>query len=157
MPTEIERKFLVRSENWKDQSDSGIRYQQGYLCENGPGSVRIRIEGEKANINIKSATLDMVRMEYEYEIPLQDAEEMLEQMCIKPLIEKTRYHLQYGVHTWEIDVFEGDNQGLVVAEIELEAKDETFELPPWIGEEVTQDKRYYNVCLVKHPYKVWKE
>lgn len=157
MPVEIEKKFLVKNETWRVEAGQGTRYRQGYLCEKGPGSVRVRIEGDRANINIKSATLDMTRMEYEYAIPREDAEEMLDDMCLKPLIEKTRFHITYHGHTWEIDVFEGDNEGLVVAEIELAAVDEAFELPPWAGEEVSHDRRYYNVCLVSHPYKDWKE
>jgi len=157
MAIEIERKFLLKDDSWKLEAVSGVQFCQGYLSESGPGSVRIRIEGELANINIKSATLDMQRMEYEYEIPLSDAREMLDQLCIKPLIEKQRFHVTYKNKLWEIDVFEGDNQGLIVAEVELNNKNESIELPAWVGDEVTDDTRYYNVCLIKHPYKDWNQ
>jgi adenylate cyclase len=155
MAIEIEKKFLVKSDDWKKSAGKGVHFSQGYLTEKGPGSVRVRIEGDSANLNIKSATLDMQRLEYEYAIPLHEAEELLDRLCLKPLIEKTRYKIQYENHVWEVDVFEGDNAGLVVAEIELQDKDELFSLPGWVGEEVTEDKRYYNVCLVKHPFKDW--
>ena len=157
MAIEIERKFLLKDDSWRLEAEPATQFCQGYLSESGPGSVRIRIEGEQANINIKSATLDMQRLEYEYAIPLTDAREMLEQLCIKPLIEKQRYHIPYKGKLWEIDVFEGDNKGLIVAEVELDNKNETIELPGWVGEEVTDDTRYYNVCLIKHPYKDWNQ
>ena len=115
----------------------------------------MRVAGEAANLNIKSATLGVTRQEYEYAIPLTDANAMLNTLADGPLIEKTRYHVAHGKHTWEIDVFAGDNQGLVVAEIELAAEDERFERPAWLGEEVSADPRYYNVCLVKHPFNDW--
>jgi adenylate cyclase len=156
MAVEIERKFLVKGDNWRQQARSAVRYRQGYLAESGPGSVRVRIGGDRAHLNIKSATLDMQRHEYEYEIPLQDAEEMLDNLCLRPLVEKTRYEIPHGDHTWEVDVFEGDNEGLVVAEIELQDPNEPFDLPEWADEEVTDDTRYYNVRLVKHPYKDWR-
>lgn len=117
--------------------------------------MRIRIEGDKANINIKSAELAMRRMEYEYPIPLKDAQEMLDKLCEKSQIDKIRHKVHIGKHVWEIDEFFGDNQGLIVAEIELASEDETFDIPEWLGAEVTQDKRYYNVNLIKHPFKDW--
>ncbi|NOY67027.1 MAG: CYTH domain-containing protein [Gammaproteobacteria bacterium] len=157
MAIEIERKFLLKDDSWRRFSEPGTDFCQGYLCDSGPGSVRIRIEGNQANINIKSATLDMQRLEYEYSIPIEDAREMLDQLCIKPLIEKKRYHVNACRKLWEIDVFEGDNKGLIVAEVELESRDEFIEMPEWVGEEVTEDTRYYNVCLVKHPYKDWDQ
>ncbi len=155
MAIEIERKFLLCDEGWRDAADSGTRFRQGYLIGAERASVRVRIEGEKANINIKSATLGIQRQEFEYPIPLDEAEELLDTLCEQPQISKTRYLVPYGEHTWEIDVFDGDNAGLVVAEVELAAEDEAFARPPWIGEEVSGDTRYYNVCLVKHPYKDW--
>lgn len=155
MGVEIERKFLLKNNSWHDDADAGTRFCQGYLSESGPGSVRVRIEGGRANINIKSATLGMSRLEYEYSIPLPDAEQLLQDICIKPLIEKTRYHVHFHGKLWEVDVFEGDNAGLTVAEVELQSEDESIILPDWVAEEVTSDKRYYNVCLVKHPYKDW--
>lgn len=155
MATEIERKFLVTSDVWRDTADSGTRFRQGYLIGAEKASVRIRIEGEKANINIKSATLGVRRQEYEYEIPLAEAEEMLDTLCEQPQIEKIRYHVPVGAHTWEVDVFAGDNEGLIVAEVELADEEESFEQPLWLGREVSDDTRYYNVCLTRYPYKDW--
>lgn len=155
MSLEIEKKFLVLDDAWRAGAGPGIRYRQGYMTETGPGSVRVRVGGEQAYLNIKSATLAQTRLEYEYPIPLADAEEMLDRICIQPLIEKTRYEVPYQGHTWEVDVFEGDNAGLVVAEVELEHVDQPFARPAWVGEEVSDDPRYYNVCLVKHPFKSW--
>lgn len=155
MSLEIEKKFLVLNDRWQADAGPGVRYRQGYLSESGPGSVRVRIGGQRAYLNIKSATLAQQRLEYEYEIPLCDAEEMLAEVCVQPLVEKTRYEVEHAGHTWEVDVFEGDNAGLVVAEIELDDVDEAFARPDWVGEEVSDDPRYYNVCLVKHPYKSW--
>jgi adenylate cyclase len=155
MATEIERKFLLRDDAWRAHADGGTRMRQGYLLGSEKASVRVRVSGDRAHLNIKSATLGVQRREYEYEIPLADAGEILDTLCEGPLIEKTRYHVRHENHTWEIDVFAGDNQGLVVAEIELGAVDEHFARPSWLGEEVSHDPRYYNVCLVKHPYKDW--
>ncbi|NIP74402.1 MAG: CYTH domain-containing protein [Gammaproteobacteria bacterium] len=155
MAVEIERKFLVRDDTWRAGAGPGVRYRQGYLTESGPASVRVRVGGARAFLNIKTATLAMHRLEFEYEVPVADAEHMLEEMCLRPLIEKTRYDVDYAGRTWEVDLFEGDNQGLVVAEVELDAPDQPFEVPPWAGDEVTHDHRYYNVCLVRHPFKQW--
>ncbi|MFO8025657.1 CYTH domain-containing protein [Thiohalophilus sp.] len=156
MAIEIERKFLVNSDRWRAQADAGQHLAQGYLIGAREASVRVRIEGERANLNIKSATLGIYRQEYEYPIPLADAREMIDTLCEKPVIEKTRYHVKHADHTWEVDVFEGENAGLVVAEIELTSESETFEQPDWVGEEVSADPRYYNVSLVKHPFKAWR-
>lgn len=155
MATEIERKFLVRDERWRTHAAAGTPYRQGYLSSAKSCSIRVRVAGETGFLNIKSATLGARRTEYEYEIPVQDATELLEQLCTRPLIEKVRYLVQHADHTWEVDVFEGDNAGLVVAEIELDEEQEPFELPPWAGEEVTGDPRYYNVSLVERPYRDW--
>lgn len=155
MATEIERKFLVSADSWREAADAGTRFRQGYLIGAEKASVRVRIEGERANINIKSATLGVRRQEYEYAIPLAEAEEILDTLCEQPQIEKTRYHVPVGEHVWEVDVFAGDNEGLIVAEVELASEDEPFERPDWLGEEVSHDTRYYNVCLVRHPYKDW--
>ncbi len=157
MATEIERKFLVLNDRWRAQAAPGVRYRQGYISGSKNASVRVRIEGEVARLNIKSATLGVTRREYEYTIPASDAEEMLTHLCDTPLIDKLRYHLRHGEHLWEIDVFEGDNAGLVVAEIELSREDEPFARPDWIGQEVSHDARYYNVCLAQHPFRNWKE
>ncbi len=156
MASEIERKFLVKNDGWRSQVVISSHYRQGYLTEGGTCSIRVRIDGERAFLNIKSATLGIQRSEYEYPIPLPDAEEMLDRFSIGLLIEKTRHFVDYAGHRWEIDVFEGANAGLVVAEIELQAPDEAFELPPWAGEEVSDDPRYYNVCLAHHPYTEWQ-
>ena len=155
MATEIERKFLLKDSSWKELADEGTQYSQGYLVGSKHASVRVRIQGERAFLNIKSATIDVTRQEYEYEIPLAEATEMLETLCEKPLINKVRYLIKTEKHVWEIDVFSGDNKGLVVAEIELNDKNESFDKPGWLGEEVSDDERYYNVCLVKHPFKEW--
>lgn len=161
MPIEIERKFLLKNNNWLEQVSHSTKIRQAYFAHGGSAecpakaSLRVRIDGEKANINIKSATLNMRRMEYEYSIPVNEATEMLEQFCETPQIDKTRYRIKAGRHTWEIDEFYGDNAGLLVAEIELSSVDETFEKPEWLGEEVTEDVRYYNVNLIKQPYKSW--
>lgn len=155
MGTEIERKFLVRDDSWRALAQPGCRYRQGYLTTDTPSSVRVRVAGDRGYLNIKSATLGVTRTEFEYAIPLQDAEEMLEHLCARPLIEKTRYIVEHAGHAWEIDVFEGENAGLVVAEIELQSQDEAFETPAWAGEEVSHDPRYYNVSLVRHPFKDW--
>lgn len=155
MAIEIERKFLLKDDSWRQAADEGCLYKQGYLVGAKQASVRVRIEGDKALLNIKSATLGIYRHEYEYPIPLGDAEEIVANLCQQPLIEKTRYHVQHGDHEWEIDVFDGENSGLVVAEIELASEDSYFEKPAWLGEEVSDDPRYYNVSLVKHPYKDW--
>lgn len=155
MGIEIERKFLLKDDSWRQQADAGTLYRQGYLIGAKQASVRVRIEGEQAFLNIKSMTLGVIRQEYQYALPFVDAMAMLGTLCEKPLIEKTRYKLCYAGHEWEIDVFAGENAGLVVAEVELVAEDEALELPPWTGVEVSSDPRYYNVNLVKHPYTTW--
>ena len=155
MAQEIERKFLLTSDAWRSEVDGSCRYVQGYLGSSEKVSIRIRTSGEKAFLNFKSATLGISRSEYEYEIPLADADEMLASFSDGPLIEKVRYFVQRGHHTWEIDLFEGDNAGLVVAEIELQHENEPFEKPAWIGEEVSDDPRYYNVSLVTYPFCEW--
>lgn len=155
MATEIERKFLLKDDSWKAMADEGNHYRQGYFSRPDKASIRVRLSANKAYLNIKSAELGIRRLEYEYEIPVADASEMLERLCVTPLIEKTRYLIKYAEHIWEVDVFEGDNAGLVVAEIELSSEDEDFQRPPWLGEEVSEDPRYYNVCLVKHPFRDW--
>ena len=155
MPLEIERKFLLKNDDWRAQADQGTEYVQGYLVGSAQASVRIRIEGDAAFINIKSATLGVRRQEYEYPIPVSDARELLRDLCEQPLIEKTRYLIHAQDLCWEIDVFKGDNAGLVVAEVELESEQQAIPRPSWLGEEVSHDPRYYNVSLVKHPYQRW--
>ena len=157
MATEIERKFLVCNDSWRQQSDAGLKTRQGYMSGGEHASIRVRVQGDHAFLNVKSSTLGIWRREYDYPIPLSDAQEMLDHLCEGPLIEKIRYHVRYAAHIWEVDLFEGDNAGLIVAEIELNSEDEAFERPPWVGKEVSHDHRYYNVCLAKHPYKEWKD
>jgi len=159
MGIEIERKFLLVNDDWKSLLTKTHIIKQGYL-QSGlqaqqKSSVRIRISNDKANINIKSVDLKMVRQEFEYNIPLNEAEQMLATMCDEIVIEKTRYVVPFAAHLWEIDIFSGVNHGLVMAEIELDSVDEAFEKPTWIGEEVSHDKRYYNIYLLKHPYCEW--
>ncbi|MCX8049029.1 MAG: CYTH domain-containing protein [Methylohalobius sp.] len=156
MAVEIERKFLVLDGSWRAQVTHWIRIRQGYLNQAKECSVRVRVAAGQGWLNIKSVTLGAKRHEYEYEIPVQDAEEMLDTLCQRPLIEKIRYFVGFGDHLWEIDEFEADNQGLVVAEIELTHPEEEFLRPPWLGQEVTHDMRYYNTYLAKTPFKFWR-
>ncbi len=155
MGIEIERKFLVINDNWRNSVTKSSHYTQGYFATNDECSIRIRISDDKAELNIKSATLGISRSEYNYSIPMVDAEEILNKLCIRPLIEKTRFHVEHENHLWEIDEFTGENEGLVVAEIELDSADTTFSKPEWAGDEVSDDVRYYNVCLVKNPFTTW--
>ena len=154
MGDEIERKFLVRDDRWR-MGATGTPYRQGFLSTEPERTVRVRVAGDRGWLTVKGVTVGARRAEYEYEIPVEDAHRMLETLCLRPLIEKVRYTLRSGRHTWEIDVFEGDNLGLVVAEVELENEDEAFERPAWLGDEVTDDPRYFNASLVAHPYKDW--
>ena len=154
MTEEIERKFLVTGDAWRAEA-SGTRFRQGFLSTDPDRTGRVRSAGARGTLTIKGRTVGARRPEYEYEIPLADAEQMLDTLCKRPLIEKVRFELRAGAHLWEIDVFEGDNAGLVVAEIELESEDESFERPDWIGEEVTDDPRYFNANLVESPFRTW--
>ena len=155
MGLEIERKFRVRGARWREAAVREAAFVQAYLTQQGKSSIRVRTDGEQAYLNIKSVTPGRVRHEFQYAIPLADAEEILANLCEGPQIAKRRYWVPYGEHTWEIDVFEGDNAGLVVAEIELGEPDETFERPPWIGAEVTDELRYYDAALARRPYCEW--
>ena len=155
MAVEIEKKFLLANNKWRDKVEKRVKFCQGYLVGSKKASVRVRIEADKSNINIKGATLGIRRQEFEYPIPMEDAKELLETLCDAPLIEKTRHYVYSGDHTWEIDEFSGDNAGLIVAEIELNNENEHFEVQDWLGEEVSEDKRYYNSMLIKNPYKNW--
>ena len=155
MSIEIERKFLVADDSWRAAASRGMRYRQGYLSTDPGSSVRVRVCEDAAWLNIKSAPVGFARREYEYGIPAADAHEILEALCAGPIIEKTRFVVEHEGHAWEIDVFEGENSGLVVAEIELGSADEAFTLPAWAGEDVTGDVRYSNQRLVEHPYSRW--
>ncbi|MBW1756763.1 MAG: CYTH domain-containing protein [Deltaproteobacteria bacterium] len=154
MGEEIERKFLVSGEAWRETAE-GTRYRQGFLSTEPERTVRVRVAGPRGSITVKGKNVGARRAEFEYEIPVADAEQMLDTLCQRPLIEKVRYTLAAGPHTWEIDVFEGSNAGLVVAEIELSSEDEAFEKPAWVGDEVTDDPRYFNSNLVANPYGTW--
>lgn len=154
MGKEIERKFLVNVDAWKPQGE-GIHFKQGYLNSQKERVVRVRIEGTKAKLTIKGLTTGVTRSEFEYPLPVEDAAILLDQLCEQPLIDKHRHVEQHGGRTWEIDVFHGDNDGLVVAEIELESENDKLELPAWLGPEVSSDPRYFNSNLLKNPYKLW--
>lgn len=154
MATEIERKFLVKNDSWKKEVTSSKVFSQGYLSSNEMRTVRIRIAESRAFLTIKSKSQGISRQEFEYEIPVNEAKELLE-LCEKPTIEKTRHEIKLGNHTWEIDVFEKENKGLIIAEIELKDEAESFEIPDWIGNEVSDDNRYFNSNLIKNPFGSW--
>ena len=154
MGKEIERKFLVKGSYFKKMC-IGHLYKQGYLNSNPDRTVRLRLVGNKGFLTIKSKRNGITREEFEYEIPYTDAEEILHSICEKPFIEKTRYLYKYNGHIWEIDEFHGENEGLVIAEIELENENDNFSIPEWIGEEVTHEYKYTNSSLVTNPYKNW--
>lgn len=153
MGREIERKFLVRSDVWRVQARP-VEIQQGYLAAEPERTVRVRVAGERATLNVKGPSKGAVRGEWEYEIPAADAEELL-RLCRQPLIVKTRWRLDHAGRLWEVDEFHGENAGLVLAECELPAADAALELPDWVGEEVTGDDRYYNAYLTRHPFREW--
>ncbi|MBD2096329.1 CYTH domain-containing protein [Trichocoleus sp. FACHB-591] len=162
MATEIERKFLVKPEEWQQfqqRSDptllSSTRYRQGYISSSASKTVRIRVAGDRGFITIKGPTVGYSRSEFEYSIPLADAEAMLDQLCEPPLIEKTRHKVAWDNLVWEVDEFAGANQGLMVAEVELSDANQAITLPDWAGEEVSHDPRYFNASLAKHPYSRW--
>ena len=155
MAQEIERKFLVKDNRWKE-GRTGTRYCQGYLCRTAERTVRVRIGGDEAFLTIKGQSSGISRAEFEYQIPVADAQEMLDTLCERPLIDKTRYLVEHQGRTWEVDEFAGENTGLVIAEIELDDAAQRIELPDWIGQEVSDDARYYNANLVTNPYSAWK-
>ncbi|BEU86925.1 CYTH domain-containing protein [Selenomonas sp. TAMA-11512] len=153
MAKEIERKFLVKS-HWRPETE-GLRIVQGYLSTADSPVVRVRIYGDKGYLTVKGKTEGISRSEYEYEIPLRDAEEML-RLCPEPPVEKIRHRIPLDGHTFEVDVFHGANEGLVLAEVELSSPDEPFTRPDWIGKEVSADSHYYNSNLAKHPFTKWQ-
>lgn len=157
MGTEIERKFLVTGEAWRSAVRRESRFEQGYLAVTEDCAVRVRIDGEQAALNIKNATLDIERREYEYPIPVADAREMLANLCIGRALSKIRHYVDHDGDLWEVDVFEGDNEGLVLAEIELQSRDQPFSMPEWVGEEVSGDARYLNSSLAASPYRRWRQ
>ncbi|MBU8910275.1 MAG: CYTH domain-containing protein [Desulfobacterales bacterium] len=154
MAIETERKFLLRYLPSSLLVNSTL-IRQGYMTNKKDKVIRIRLTGDSAFLTVKGATRNASRKEYEYPIPQQDAKEMLQLFCKKPLIEKTRYQIEFKGFEWVIDQFSGDNQGLVVAEIELDSIDQPFEKPDWIGKEVTHDLRYFNSNLIETPYSTW--
>ncbi len=155
MATEIERKFLVSGNGWKDAAVTETRLMQGYLASSPRATVRVRVKGDKGIMTIKGATQGISRAEFEYPIPVEDARTMLDTLTETGIVDKVRYRVPCGAHTWEVDVFAGDNAGLVLAEVELGSENEVFERPDWLGEEVSDDSRYYNANLARHPYRSW--
>ncbi len=153
MASEIERKFLVTQETWRDGSP-GVRIAQGYLSLDPERTVRVRLAGGDAWLTIKGVTRGLTRAEFEYPIPQGDARALLA-LCLPSVIDKTRHRVAYGNHVWEIDVFHGENQGLVMAEVELSAESDLPEIPAWVGLEVSADARYYNSNLASHPFGTW--
>lgn len=154
MATEIERKFLVKGDAWRSLATGSV-YRQGYIASGKGRTVRVRVVGNMGYLTIKGPTQGFSRAEFEYDIPIEDAELMLQTLCDRPLIEKTRYKIGIGNLTWEIDEFEGENKGLIMAEVELSDEHQSLELPEWIGEEVSKDIRYFNSNLVKYPFTQW--
>jgi len=155
MGLEIERKFLVKSDAWRADVESESHIMQGYLANNANATVRVRIKGDDAYLTIKGAGLGISRCEYEYPLPVPDAQGMLNELAVFPPVDKVRYRVRAGHHVWDLDVFSGQNEGLVLAEVELYAEDEVFERPHWLGDEVSGDPRYFNVNLARNPYKHW--
>ena len=155
MADEIERKFLVKNTGWQSGVIKKAKIKQGYIAVNEQCAVRIRITGTEALLNVKSSGLEIARKEYEYPIPANDALEMMERFCPRHCVEKIRYYVRHQDRVWEVDVFKGLNEGLVVAEIELESTNETVSLPGWVGEEVSGEARYLNNNLAVQPFKSW--
>jgi len=155
MGKEIERKFLVHPRQWSDLG-SGLVIRQGYLCASKHSSVRVRTYGDRGYVTMKGATSGITRDEYEYEIPLNEANEIMLNLCEHPPVEKTRYRIVFKGHTWEVDEFTGANSGLTVAEVELKNSGEEVELPDWIDREVSGDPRYFNSNLSIKPFSSWK-
>ena len=154
MKIEIERKFLLTGDDWR-QGATGTLYRQGYLCTDPERTVRVRIGGDTAILAIKGRGDGLSRPEYEFPIPASEAVTLLDRLCLQPLVEKVRYLVPFAGLTWEIDEFLGANAGLVLAEVELEHPDQVVSLPPWVGREVTGDPRYYNAWLARHPFATW--
>ncbi len=156
MAKEIERKFLVMDKTYRHQGSS-LYIHQGFLSTEKERVVRVRIHGKQAFLTVKGISKGISRAEFEYKIPIADAKYMLENLCLRPTIEKQRYKVNIEGFTWEIDEFTGENDGLIIAEIELKSDGQQFPRPDWLGEEVTGDERYYNASLVRNPFKNWKK
>ena len=156
MPQEIEHKYLVRKDLWYAvHKPNGVNIRQGYLQTDPGKNIRIRTTGTNAFLTIKGPSRNATRAEYEYPIPLMEADELL-QLCTAPIIEKIRYRMEYAGKTWEVDEFFGENEGLILAEIELTFAEEKYDRPAWVGDEVTNDQRYYNAYLALHPFSAWE-
>jgi adenylate cyclase len=156
MGTEIERKFLIKSDAWRSRS-VGKLYRQGYVFNSTGVTVRIRIAGAQGYITLKGKVENYARPEFEYEIPLEDAQAMLDLWCYPRIVEKIRYRVPFDDVVWEVDEFQGFNQGLILAEVELNSPDQIFTLPDWVGQEVSQRDQYYNSSLALHPYSLWTQ
>ncbi|NJO67802.1 MAG: CYTH domain-containing protein [Rhodospirillales bacterium] len=154
MAVETERKFLVNGDDWRELATPRVM-KQGYLSDDKRLAVRVRIAGDSAYLTVKGAKSGLSRLEYEYPIPVADADELLDTLCQRPLIEKIRHTLIHQGTEWVVDEFLGENEGLIVAEVELDSEDQQVPLPGWAGQEVTDDTRYLNVNLVKHPFSQW--
>ena len=155
MPQEIERKYLVKGDEWRSLAE-GVKYSQGYIATAGVQTVRVRIIGDRGYLTLKGPRVNISRLEFEYPIPVEDAREILDNLCVKPIIEKFRYKIPYKDLIWEVDEFLGENEGLIVAEVELDSEKRKIELPDWIDREV-RDRKYFNSSLVKHPYSKWQD
>lgn len=155
MAKEIERKFLIDISGI-ESIGSGSRIKQGYISTTDNTAVRIRVSGAVAYLTLKGENQGATRPEFEYEIPIEDANEIIKELCSGPVIDKTRYLVEHGSHTWEIDVFHGDNDGLVIAEVELESETEKVDLPKWVINEVTGEVKYYNTSLLDNPFNKWR-
>ena len=156
MAQEIERKFLVKDDSWRATAGAGKPYLQGYLSLDRERVVRIRVKDDRGFLTIKGLRKGISAAEYEYPIPAAEAEEMLQKLCLRPLIEKLRYEVSHGGLLWEIDEFLGDNKGLMIAEVELSSEEQQVILPPWAGPEVSNDQRYANASLVQSPFSTWE-
>ena len=154
MAKETERKYLVTGDAWRALSQ-GSAFRQGYLSTVKERIVRVRVAGNRGYLTVKGITVDATRSEFEYEIPVGEADAMLDELCEQPIIEKTRYEIDWAGRTWEVDEFGGTNAGLVVAEVELDDPQQEIELPPWIGQDVTDDPRYFNSNLIARPFSSW--
>lgn len=155
MGVEIERKFLIVSEAWRAEASSKIFYRQGYLNSQKERVVRVRVKENTGYLTIKGQNEGAKRLEFEYEIPFEEAMQMLDKLCERPFIEKYRYTVDYGGLLWEIDEFLGENEGLIVAEVELSSEDQAIEQPHWVGADISLDPKYFNAQLIKKPYKTW--
>ncbi|MCI5144554.1 MAG: CYTH domain-containing protein [Candidatus Electrothrix sp. AR3] len=156
MAQEIERKFIIDISQLGELK-SGVEIKQGYISTVDNSTVRIRLSGDKAFLTLKGENTGATRSEFEYAIPVKDANEMLAELCSGPVIDKTRYLVEHCGHTWEVDIFRGDNDGLIVAEVEMQSENESVDIPPWVMKEVTGEAKYYNSNLLNNPFKNWGE